>query len=411
MKDLKVFVGRQPILNQNGNLVAYELLYRNSDKNFFPDIDSTKATVNLLIDTFLTIGIHKVSGDRLSFINFTGELLTQDIFTSLNPDQVVIEILEDVEITPSLVTRLHTLKNSGFKIALDDFILEPQYDVHSNLFELVDIIKVDFLTTTLKERLRIEGLTHKYQHIELLAEKVETEAQFVSAKNAGYTLFQGYFFAKPEIITGVELPSNLNLHFRIIEQLNKETPSIDQISQLIMHDMSLAYKLLRYINTMAFGVPKKVTSIKQAIVTIGLSEAKKWMYFLTLREFEDGMGSGRITALVDYSLARAKMCEQLAKRTGKSNTDEYFLAGMFSLMDVIMKQSWDDVLSLIAISDEVGQALKGESSEITPYLQIAEAVERLELDRIKPLADEIGIDPAELSAYVFNANRWASNLE
>ncbi|WP_342513005.1 HDOD domain-containing protein [Sporosarcina sp. FSL K6-1522] len=411
MKDANVFVGRQPILDQYGNLFAYELLYRNSNTNRFPNIDSTKATISLLIDTFLTLGVDKVSGKSLSFINFTGELLAQDIFKSLDPNQVVIEILEDVEITPSLVTKLRKLKDNGFTIALDDFILSPQYEVHSELFELVDIIKVDFLGTTLKERLSIENLTRKNPHIQLLAEKIETEEHFISAKNAGYKFFQGYFFAKPEIITGVEIPPNVNLHFYIIKQLNAESPNIEEISELIMRDVSLSYKLLRYINTLAFGVPKKITSIKQAIVIIGLRETKKWMHFLTLREMGVGMGTGRVAALVDYSLTRAKMCEQLARRTGKRNADEYFLAGMFSLIDVIMKRSWDDVLPLIAISDEVEQALRGEDSEITPYLQITEAIERLDLEQAKRLAEEVGIDYTQLSTYSLEANRWANLLE
>ncbi len=398
-------------MNQHGDIFAYELLYRNSDENFFPGVDSDTATIGLLVNTFLSIGIDKVSGDSLSFINFSGELLAQDIFTNLKPERVVIEILENVEITPSLLTKMRVLKDAGFKLALDDFILQKQYMVHIELFELVDFIKVDYLNTTRVERTEIEKFIKKYPSIILLAEKVETEEQFMDAKKLGYKLFQGYFFAKPEIIKGFEIPSNVNLHLKIIERLNTETPSIAEVAGLIMRDVSLSYKLLRFINTLAFGVPKRISSIKQAIVTIGLRETKKWILVLALHDMGDAAGKGRTKALVDYSLTRAKTCELLAIHAGKTNREEYFLAGMLSLINVIMKRDWDDILQLIPLSDEVARTLKGEQTEITPYLQLAEAVEQFNWERLEQLCKEIGIDSTQLSAYSLEAHHWAQILD
>lgn len=411
MNDINTFVGRQPILDQHGDIYGYELLYRNSYKNFFPNVNPEQATIGLLVNTFLTIGIEKVAGNRLSFINFTGELLAQDIFSSLDPEQVVIEVLENVEITPSLLTKMRLLKETGFKIALDDFILQEQYSIHSELFEIVDFIKVDYLNTTPAERLEIEKVIKQYPAIIMLAEKIETEEQFKVAKASGYKLFQGYFFSKPEIVTGIEIPSNVSLHFQIIERLHTEPPNIDEITELIMHDISLSYKLLRLINTLAFGVPKRISSIKQAIVLIGLRETKRWVQVLALRELGEGSGNGRTQALADYSLTRAKMCELLAKHDGKKNPEEYFFAGMFSLIDVIMKRDWDAILQLIPLSDEVALTVKGERTEITPYLQIAEAVERFDWLRIEQLITEMGITQAELSKCTLEAHRWTQRLQ
>lgn len=411
MNEIDVFVGRQAILNRQGDIFAYELLYRNSRDNFFPGVDSDKATIGLLVNTFLAIGIEKVAGESVVFINFTGELLAQDIFTSLKPDRVVIEILEDVEITPSLLTKMRLLKAEGFKLALDDFILQKQYMVHIELFEIVDIVKVDYVNTTATERQEIETFIKKYPDISLLAEKIETEQQFRQAEQAGYKLFQGYYFAKPEIITGIEIPSNVSLHFQIIEQFNEESSNIDVIASLIMRDMSLSYKLLRFINTLAFGVPKRISSIKQAIVTIGLRETKKWILVLTLHEMGEGQGQGRIKALVDYSLTRAKMCELLAKHEGKKNAEEYFLTGMFSLINVIMKRDWEDILTLIPLSDVVARTLKGEQTEITTTLELAKAIERLDWQQLEQLAEKIGIDSSTLSAYSLEAHRWAQIID
>jgi EAL and modified HD-GYP domain-containing signal transduction protein len=411
VKEIDIFVGRQPILNLDGDIFAYELLYRNSRDNFFPGVDSDTATIGLLVNTFLSIGIEKVAGKRVAFINFSGELLAQDIFTSLKPDRIVIEILENVEITPSLLTKMRLLKAEGFKLALDDFILQEQYMVHTELFDIVDIVKVDYINTTVAQRLEIETFIKKYPDISLLAEKIETEQQYKEAEKVGYKLFQGYFFAKPEIISGIEIPSNIGLHFQIIELFNEESPCIDEIANLIMHDMSLSYKLLRFINTLGFGIPKRISSIKQAIVTIGLQETNKWMLVLTLHEMGQGQGKGRIKALVDYSLTRAKMCELLAKREGKKNAEEYFLAGMFSLINVIMKRDWDDILKHIPLSDVVARTLKGEQTEITVSLQLAEAIERLNWKRIEQLADENGIAYSELSVYSLEAHRWAQTID
>lgn len=410
MNDENIFVGRQPILDQNGDIYGYELLYRNSHKNFFPNVNPEQATIGLLVNTFLTIGIEKVAGNSLSFINFTGELLTKDIFESLDSEKIVIEVLENVEITPSLLTKLRLLKETGFKIALDDFILQEQYSVHSELFKIVDFIKVDYLDTTPSERLEIERFIKQYPAIVMLAEKIETEEQFKVAKASGYKLFQGYFFSKPEIVMGIEIPSNVSLHFQLIERFHTESPNIDAITELIMRDISLSYKLLRLINTLAFGVPKRISSIKQAIVLIGLRETKRWVQVLALREIGEGPGNGRTQALADYSLTRAKMCELLAKHDGKKNPEEYFFAGMFSLIDVIMKRDWDAILQLIPLSDEVALTVRGEQTEITPYLQLAEAVERFEWQRIEQLTTEMGLSQAELSNYTLEAHRWTQSL-
>ncbi|WP_318615806.1 EAL and HDOD domain-containing protein [Sporosarcina sp. YIM B06819] len=411
MKGIDIFVGRQPILDQQGDIFAYELLYRNSNDNFFPGVDSDIATIGLLVNTFLSIGVEKVAGKSVAFINFSGELLAQDIFSGLNPDRIIIEVLEDVEITPSLLTKMRLLKEAGFKIALDDFILQEQYLIHRVLFEIVDIVKVDYLHTTEDERIEIERFIKRYPNIQLLAEKIETEEQFLHAKTVGYQLFQGYFFAKPEIITGIEIPSNVSLHFQIIELFNKESPNIDEIASLIMRDMSLAYKLLRFINTMAFQVPKRISSIKQAIVVIGLQETKKWMLIIALHEMGEGQGKGRIKALVNFSLTRAKMCELLAKHADKKNPDEYFLAGMFSFLNVIMKRDWDDILEQIPLSDVVARTLKGEQTEITLSLELSKAIEQLDWKQFEQLAEEIGITNSKLSAYSLEAYRWAQIAE
>ncbi|GKV56706.1 hypothetical protein NCCP2222_26530 [Sporosarcina sp. NCCP-2222] len=405
-----IFVGRQPILDRHGRIYGYELLYRNSEKNRFPQVDPEKATVQLLVNTFLTIGVDKIAGNALSFINFTGELLTKDIFTSLRPDRIVVEILEDVEITPALLTRIRELKLKGFIFALDDFVLQEQYLVHESLFEMIDFVKVDFMKADAAERNRIETFLKRYPHIWKLAEKLETVEQYNEALGRGYDLFQGYFFAAPEVISGVDIPFNFDLQVQLLEKMNEDNVNINDIASLIRRDISLSFKLLRFINTMAFEVPMRIVSIKQAIVLIGLKETRKWLHILTLVDMAEQSG-GHIKALISCSLTRAKLCELLAGYKGQANTDECFLVGMFSLLDVIMNKSWDEIIQLMPLSEKTAMTLRREWTDLTPFLELAIAVERFDWDRIELYAKILGIPPETLGGFSQEANLWAQLLD
>ncbi|MCG7344344.1 HDOD domain-containing protein [Sporosarcina sp. ACRSL] len=409
--EVHIFVGRQPILDSEGRIYGYELLYRNSERNSFPNIDPEQATIQLLVNTFLSIGVDQISGNSKSFINFSGDLLIKDIFSSLKPEYVVIEILEDVEITPTLISRIKEIKQDGFQLALDDFILQDQYALHNELFDLIDYVKVDFLNVDEEGRKTIERFIKKYPHIKMLAEKIETEEQFQQAKISGYDLFQGYFFAKPDIIKGVEIPANLNLHMQIINRLNDNAPNIDEIATLILHDISLTYKLLRFINTLNFSIPKSVGSVKQAIVLIGLRELRRWMRILMLQDISDHSSSGRIKALVSYSMSRAKMCELVAVRMGYPNGDEHFFVGLFSLLDAIMKRSWNDILPMFPFSEKVAETLLGKKTSMTTYLELAIATERFDLEKIEKISKQLGISKEEIALFSNKANQWAQMIE
>ena len=411
MDEYSIFIGRQPILDRSGNIYAYELLYRNSEENFFPDINPEQATISVLINTFLSIGIDQVPSGVRSFINFSGELLAQDLFMNLDPNQVVIEILEDVEITPALLRRLQMFKEAGFTLALDDFILQDQYMLYSQLFELVDIIKVDFMQTSVAEKRRITTFLRRYPSIILLAEKVETEEDYQLALKNGYDLFQGYFFAKPEIIKSAEIPSNTLVHLQIIDYFQKDTQSINQLSDLIMRDVSISYKLLRFINSLAFDIPRQISSIKQAIMLIGLKDTKKWLQVLMLHDLGNNLQDGRIKALIELSLRRARACELLAKYKKKSNKDEFFLTGMFSLIDAVMRMKWEDILPLLSLSDVIIDTLNGEQTEMASYLQLVKAVECFDWETVEQLSVELSISKKVLSDIFLQALRWSQGIE
>ncbi len=413
MVKMNLFVGRQPILNKNGNIYGYELLYRNSENNFFPDIEPEKATINLLMNTFLSLGIERVTEGNRMFINFSEKLINDvDFFHLLDHRKVVIEVLETVEINPSILKRLRELKRQGFMIALDDLEMDlSKLNNEQSLFEIVDIIKIDFMVTTTLEQARFISLKKEYPHLILLAEKIETKQQRDTAVKLGYELFQGYFYARPEILKGIDISPNFTLHSLILNQLYSESLDLDKVSSIMMKDMSLTYKLLRYINTLEVNLHEKVSSIKQALVLLGTEKVRNWMKILMFHEMGQGENRGSIKILVERSLVRAKLCEILARKKSCQHVQEFFLAGMFSSIHLIMARKKEEILPTLHLSDHVTDTLVGKRTSITPFLELASAVENVNFNLIKVYANQLGFTEKELSEDLQEAYRWANVLD
>lgn len=405
---MEVFIGRQPIFNLHEQVVAYELLYRNKNVNSFPDVDSDAATVDVLVNSFLSIGIDEVTKGKPCFVNFTENLLMSSIDEFLDPSQVVIEILEDVPLTPNLVKRVIELKSHGFKIALDDFILKGNVPIYDTLFPHIDLIKVDFLISSLVERMEIENMVKEnFPHIKLLAEKVETQEQYRVAKHSGYEFFQGYFFEQPQIIKAMDIPANAIQYFHIISLLKEEEPNVHLLAENIERDISLTYKLLQMINNSSKRSKSKIRSIKQAILLLGLANLRKWIYLLALREFDGRADTDLFQELMQTSLFRAKVCEKLAKRNYKQNFSEYFLVGMFSLIDAILQRPMNVILQQLPFSEAITETILGGQTEMTPYLEFSIALGKLDWQRLEELAPQINIEMASIDLLYNEALEWA----
>ena len=407
---MDVFVARQPIFNKNESIFAYELLYRNSQQNSYPIIDGDTATLEVLINAFLHIGIKELAGEKLCFINFTENLLNKEVFGRFPVNRIVVEVLEDIPITAELIDKIRAIKDLGFLIALDDFVIQKNISFYNELFSLVNFIKVDFLHTTPEERKAIEQIKKRnYPHIVLLAEKVETREQFQEAKEAGYALFQGYFFAKPEIFKGAEIPANTMQYSRIIGLLRQKSADVEQIAAEIERDVSLTFKVLKMINSPAVRKKSKIRSIKQGVLLLGLEELTHWLYVLLLHEIKVNH-VGDSLAIIEASLFRAKFCELLARRTANRNASEFFLLGMFSLIDTLLHQSMEKSLQDIPISEDIVATLLGANTEMTPYLALAIACDEVKWNEIKVGADAFNIDYASLNDMYLEARSWASDI-
>ena len=407
---METYIGRQPIFDELEQVYAYELLYRNNEKNYFEMPDADVATYDVIAKTFVSFGVDELSQGRPCFINFTENLLMSPIFEQLSAQFVVVELLEDIVITDNIIERVQELKGLGYRIALDDFLLNDDL-LESEIFKYVDIIKVDFLLASEEERLKIEYLVRSYYpHITLLAEKVETVEEYTWARRHGYKLFQGYFFKRPQIIVTQEIPANILQYYRVIALLREPDPNINHLAETIERDMSLSYKLLKLINSSPKRRLNKVRSIKEAIISLGLRDLQQWLHILTYREMRDTKVSGRMEEVMRTSLIRAKMCESLARYNGGKLHSEYFLVGMFSLIDVILGRPLHQILEQLPLSEGVVATLNGEATPLQPYLQLVISLENMEIERIRQFAQQIEVPASAILRMHYEANKWAKQV-
>ena len=323
---MDIFVARQPIFNQQQEVYAYELLYRSGINKFYSCLDGDQASSEVITNSFLLIGLETLTRGKKAFINFTKNLLEDEVAILLPQEHIVIEILQDIEPDEKTLQACKKLKEMGYRLALDDFVYDDKF---IPLIELADIIKVDFLTTDEEERgalVQRIGL----QKNSFLAEKVETREDFVQAVEMGYSYFQGYFFSKPLIVASRDIPSFKLTYIKILQEIHKPEIDFDQLEKLIKTDVSLSYKLLKFINSLAFGFYSEIRSIKQALTILGEKEIRKWLSLISLQS----VGKNKPDELMITALCRARFCELIASRVGLGDrSSDLFLLGMFSVID------------------------------------------------------------------------------
>jgi c-di-GMP-related signal transduction protein len=294
----KTFMARQPIFDRRKNIYGYELLFRHGLENFFDEtLDKDYASSKVLLDSFLVFDLNDLTRGKRAFLNFTERVLLSEVANSFPKNTIIIELLENIEPTPEIVAACAKLKSKGYLLALDDFQYHPRF---KPLIQLADIIKVDFLITR-GEKERQDIIKKSGDRVIYLAEKVETLEEYNQAREMGYTYFQGYYFSRPVIVAGKEIPSHkLNL-VQILKEIHQPEMDFIQLGNIIQRDVSLSYKLLRFINSAAFGIPNEIHSIRHALNLLGINEFKKWIPLVLLSQ----MGSDKPNELMINSLIRA----------------------------------------------------------------------------------------------------------
>lgn len=373
----EAFIGRQAILDQKKNVYAYEILFRSGLKNAFdPSLDGNVATQSVMVNTMLDFGMKKLVSDKKAFINFTEKNLLNRAPQLLPADSIVVEILETVQPTPAILEAVQELKDEGYKIALDDFVLLPGYEP---LIDMADIIKVDFrITEDPEERKRLREILPG--HVRLLAEKIETEEEFHQALEYGYVLFQGYFFCKPVVLHKKKLTSNALSQIRLLKEVNRQDFDFSAIINVISSDTNLVHKLLTYINSVGIGLTYHISNLRQAAVLLGSGGMRRWVTLISLQTFSED----KPPELFTISLLRAKFCELIAHEIKRPDLtpDTGFLLGMFSLLDVLLSQPMEEVLKEVGLSSELNAALLGEDNILRHVLDLVIAYEQGDWDKV-----------------------------
>ena len=402
----EAFIGRQAILDQKKNVYAYEILFRSGLKNAFdPNLDGNVATQSVMVNAMLDFGMNKLVSDKRAFINFTEQNLLTRAPKLLPSETVVVEILENVQPTSEILEVVKELKEAGYKIALDDFVLLPGYEP---LIEMADIIKVDFrITNSPEERKKMREILPK--HVRLLAEKIETEEEFQQALTYGYVLFQGYFFCKPTILQQKRLTSNALSKMRLLREINRQNVDFSAITGVISSDTNLVHKLLTYINSAGVGLANHVSNLKQATVLLGASGVRRWVTLVSLQTFSED----KPPELFTLSLMRAKFCELIAaklKRPGLT-ADTGFLLGMFSLLDVLLTLPMEEVLKEVNLSDELTDALLGKDNDLRRLLDLVIAYEKGDWDTVIAYCERENLSPEFLQPTYDNVLEWYNALQ
>lgn len=408
---MDIYVARQPIFDINEKTVAYELLYRSSTVNEYKHTNGDQATTDVIVNSFLNIGIKELSNGKPCFINFTEKLLKLGVPSYFNPLSIVVEILETVEITDEVLQICKELKALGYTIALDDFFISQWSDRTIQLLDYVDIIKMDFRTTKRNDRQEIIHFT-KGRNIRFLAEKVETIEEYAEAKEDGFVYFQGFYFSKPVILNSYDIPSYYHSYFQILKEIESPDPDIEQIKGIIERDISLSYKLLRLINNPVFRPRNEVSSIKQAIILLGLNEIKKWIYVLAIRGAEiESDENSKEREIIDLSLKRGKFGELIGRRVGSEVlASKYFLLGMFSLMDSLLHLPMDHLLKDLPFSNELKDALSGEKNEAYVMLQFLKDIEHAFHEDEQLVFNPTAMDQEELFRLYAEASNWTTKV-
>lgn len=356
-----VYIARQPIFNTAGTVYAYELLYRDTEQNAFnPDIDDEFATKTVISESILNFGMRELTNDKKAFVNFSqGSLLHRAAYL-LDPDQFVIEILETVVFTPSVLDALYTLKAAGFMIALDDY---TGASLTSDVLYLIDIIKIDFQASTRQERASFVDRLNN-QNIRLLAEKVETVEDVEEALALGCELFQGYFYSKPTMLKKSNREISTTSYFKLSKELCSTEVNLNRLAWIIHWDAHLTYKLLRKMKTLQYYRGNPITSIKRALVMMGEEEVRRWIMLVLIREVADT----RSDELIRTALIRGFMCERLARESRNYHASaESFSTGILSIIQ------YDDIREIeqLQIPDMIKEALSGADNILKRFLDIS----------------------------------------
>ena len=395
------FIARQPILDKEQDLFAYELLFRNGSNDSYPQHDPKKS--ELINARFNTLGIDDISGDQRAFINFLPDTIINRFPEELSPNNMVVELTQNPAVNTSFMNACEFLKNSGYTIALNDNRLESAV---LSPYPYIDIIKVD-INKVSEQKLEEHVPALAASGIKLVAEQVSTLDQFAMCRDLGFDYFQGYFFTQPDIKSAKALPSSKVTLLELMSESAKAQFNIEKVASIIERDAALSYLLLRFINNPMINKREKISSLRHALNYLGEVEVKKFIALLSLASLNDA----KPVELLQVSLIRAKFCELFEQhKNGKTKFMSAFIVGLFSLLDAILDGDMASILEKLPISNDIKQPLIGIDGDFSQYLETARAFESGLWLKIVTQSEKLDISQKDLHGIFNDAIRWSNDM-
>jgi len=389
-------VGRQAIFDRQMKVFGYELLYRDGTGNSANIMDGDEATARVMVNTFLELGIDQIAGNAQAFLNLTANFFLSQHYEVLPTKSVILEVLESIEPTPSVLQSLIQARQNGYQVALDDFVVRES---HRALLNHADYVKVDVLALTNEELMEQVAMLQEYP-VRLLAEKVEDQGMYEQCLALGFEYFQGYFFCKPQILEGVSLSSNRMTVVLLLAKLQDPLIELHDLEDLVKNDIALSVKLLRYVNSASVGLPRSVDSISQAIGLVGTERIRQWASLLVLA----GTGD-KPSELMRVALIRAHMCEALCPLYGMP-PGQGFTVGLFSILDAYFDCDMRQLLADLPLAPEILAALLKREGELGTILEGMLAYERGEWEQCAAQT----VEPGRLNSVYWESVEWANGV-
>ena len=402
------YVARQAIYDSEKHVFAYELLFRDGIKNCFPDISPDEATSSMLAASHLSVGVESITGNKKAFINFHQDTLLYRFPSTLDPLNVVIEIVETVEVTSELIQACEHICNLGYKIALDDFDFSEQWEA---IMHLVTYIKLEVEVVDLNDPIVIQKLAEfKRKGKILLAEKVETHDEFERFKDAGFDYFQGYFLSRPEVIKHKNIALSTTSVAELVSISVSPEFNVEKVNKVFEKDVGLTFKLMRFINNPMFNKRQKIETLDHALKYLGHVELKKFIALLAIANLK---GNKPIDLLVT-SLARAHFCKLLASAMEqKEDPPNSFILGLFSKIDALLDTAMVDVLKTLPFSETIVDVLceVNQEGKLASQYRLCKALDKGDWDAIDIIAKDIGLPITAIFEMHYAAINWANTMK
>jgi c-di-GMP-related signal transduction protein len=393
-----LYVARQAILDAKWQVFGYELLYR--AEGGAANVSTELAAARVMTDAVLNVGLDTLTGGRPAFLNLTRSLLLSEAWGVLSPSAVVFELHQNIPVDEEVIEMCRQLHEAGYALALCDFALDSDAE---SLLRYARYVKVDMVAqarshAAIAEYLQASGIT-------LVAENVENSAAFEAAYAAGYSLFQGHFFCQPKTVSAAAMPASRMAYVQLLSALNRPRLSLAEIEELIKHDVSLSYRVLRCINSAAFGLRREIRSIQEALVLLGVEPIRSWASVWCVA----GLNTGGAYELVTTALVRARCCELLGEHlTDTEEGAELFLVGLCSLLDAMLGRPLPDAIADLPLSAGARKAVLGEEKNTARcVLDAVVAYEDGRWDEAALAAHSAGLTPSQLADAYAGALRWS----